>query len=121
MSTECSHCKNKSFKTFEDYARHILAKHADDEIRVGWAEDVLKPKEESVVLAESNPSSDVDAQLEKILRPEVLARIRNVPAPKEAAQVSSSEKSAEPNKKLYWVMAVLVLIIIITASRSVCY
>jgi len=95
MSTDCANC-NRKFKTFEDYARHILAKHSDDDIRTGWAKELLNSHEpeETVEVTTEEPRSEVDAALESVLRPEVLARLRSIDREQTAAAKLRAERAA---------------------------
>lgn len=96
MSSECTHCSRK-FKTFEEYARHILEKHPTDDIRAGWAREVLYKPNESVVLTPSVESlpfpyvpppngaavpetapNEIDEALSVLLRPEVYERLKKL-------------------------------------------
>jgi len=51
MRTECIHC-GKKFEDWRDYAHHILEKHPDDDIRVKWANEALRPAPEEVPIPE---------------------------------------------------------------------
>ena len=129
MTTECIHC-NRKFKTFEAYAQHVLDKHSEDDIRVGWANEVLYVEEEEPITEDSSveePKDEIDAVLATLLRPEVLARLRGctVEAPKEVpkpAKPKKAEKLPEKSKRgFHWpliaVMGIIILILLFALCR----
>lgn len=123
MTTECIQCKGRQFKTFELYARHILDKHADDDIRVAWANEVLNPKvEEVVVQPPEDPTDEIDAQLAAILKPEVMKRLRGAsnPKPKKTPKDKpDSEEAPKSNKK--WTLLIGALIVLVIIASSLCH